>query len=125
MIPQQQDVSMMLHVPADQIRPGVGVVSGARSKQCQGHVPKGHWLAGYMAASKGFTDVCCAEVVYIPDHRVAMLRQPPLDDATQVCLRTSTATQVGNLQLCLTTITSTMARSFGSGFWCIGTSTPV
>jgi hypothetical protein len=35
-----------------QIRPGVGVVSGARSKQCQA-CAKGHWLAGYMAASKG------------------------------------------------------------------------
>jgi hypothetical protein len=36
--PTTTDVSMMLHVPAGQIRPGVSVVSGAMSKQCQGHM---------------------------------------------------------------------------------------
>jgi hypothetical protein len=91
MVPQQQDVSMMLHVPAGPDSAWCGYcqwcnVQAVHKGTCQ----EVHWLTGYMAASKGFTDVCCAEVVYIPDHRVAMLRQPPLDAATQVCLRTST-----------------------------------
>jgi hypothetical protein len=85
---------------------------------------QGHWLAGYMQLAK-VLDVCCAEV-YMPDQRwVAMLRQPLWMMLQGVPPHVSTATQVGNLQLCLTPSHQPWPDHWDQDSGALATSTPV